>query len=55
MIEITKMDGRVILVNENLIETVEANPDTVIVMANGRKIIVRESVSEIMDRCRDIK
>ncbi len=51
MIEITRMDGRLILINENLIETVEANPDTVIVMTNGRKIIARESLVEIMSKC----
>jgi flagellar protein FlbD len=53
MIEITKMDGRAILVNEDLIETVEANPDTVIIMANGRKLIVRETISEIMKKCNE--
>ncbi len=53
MIEITKIDGRVILVNENLIETVEANPDTVIIMANGRKFLVQESIAEIMRRCNE--
>ena len=51
MIEITRMDGRMLLVNENLIETVEANPDTVIIMSNGRKIIARESLVEIMKKC----
>ncbi len=53
MIEITRMDGRIILVNENLIETVESTPDTVVIMANGRKLIVQESVSEIMKRCNE--
>lgn len=53
MIEITKMDGRSMLVNENLIETVESNPDTVIIMANGRKFIVQESVTEIMNKCNE--
>lgn len=55
MIEITRMDGRLILVNENLIETVEANPDTVLVMTNGRKIIAQESLLEIMKRCNSVK
>ncbi len=51
MIEITKMDGRLILINENMIETVEANPDTVIVLTNGRKILAKESMVEIMNKC----
>ncbi|WP_035777240.1 flagellar FlbD family protein [Butyrivibrio sp. AE3004] len=53
MIEITRLDGRSMLVNENLIETVEATPDTVIILANGRKIIVRESLTEVMNRCNE--
>ncbi|SDB39448.1 MULTISPECIES: flagellar FlbD family protein [unclassified Butyrivibrio] len=53
MIEITRIDGRIMLVNEDLIETVEATPDTVIIMANGRKFIVQESVPEIMKKCNE--
>ena len=53
MIEITKINGQVFLVNENLIETVESNPDTVIIMANGRKFVVQESLNEIMKRCNE--
>ena len=53
MIEITRMDGRLILVNENLIETVESTQDTVVIMSNGRKFIVQESLPEILKRCDD--
>ena len=54
MIEVTRMDGRPILINENLIETVEANPDTVIIMTNGRKIIVQDTVTDILNKCNEI-
>ena len=47
IIELTKMDTRKILLNASLIETVEANPDTVIVMQSGRKLLVKESIEEI--------
>ena len=47
MIEVTKMDGRKMLINENQIETVESNPDTVVVMASGRKLIVKDKMAEI--------
>ncbi|WP_408070959.1 flagellar FlbD family protein [Butyrivibrio sp. JL13D10] len=53
MIEITRLDGRLILVNENLIETVESTPDTVVIMANGRKFIIKESLPEVMKRCNE--
>lgn len=47
MIELTKMDGRKVLVNPDLMELVEETPDTVILFTTGRKIIVKESRQEI--------
>ncbi len=47
ILELTKMDTRKILINPDMIETVEANPDTVLVLYSGRKLIVKESLEEI--------
>ena len=47
MIEVTKMNGRKVLVNPDLIELVEETPDTVILFTTGRKIIIKESRQEI--------
>ena len=47
MIELTKMNGRKVLVNPELIELVEETPDTVILFTTGRKIIVKESRQEL--------
>ncbi|HKM35826.1 MAG TPA: flagellar FlbD family protein [Lachnospiraceae bacterium] len=47
MIEITKMSGQIILVNPDLIETVEETPDTVMTLTTGRKIIVKESRQDV--------
>ena len=47
ILELTKMDTRKILINPDMIETVEATPDTVLVLYSGRKLIVRESIEEI--------
>ena len=47
MIELTKMSGRKVLVNPELIELVEETPDTVVLITTGRKIIVKESRQEI--------
>lgn len=47
IIELTKLDTRKILLNADTIETVEANPDTVIILQSGRKLLVKESVEEI--------
>ena len=47
IIELTKLDTRKMLLNVASIETVEANPDTVIILNSGRKLLVKESMEEI--------
>lgn len=47
MIEVTKMNGSVILINEDIVEIVEETPDTVISFSSGKKIIVKESRQEV--------
>jgi flagellar protein FlbD len=50
MIKVTRLRAREpeLVVNAELIETVEATPDTVITLTTGHKIIVQESVDEII-------
>ena len=50
MIFLTKLDGKVFLLNEQLIETVSETPDTVIVLSNGHSYIVRESMKELQNK-----
>ena len=47
VIEVTKLDGTKTLINQDLIETVESTPDTVVTLTTGRKIITKESRQEI--------
>ncbi len=47
MIEVTKMNGTKVIINQDLIEIVEETPDTVISFTTGRKLIVKESRQEI--------
>lgn len=49
MIFLTKLDGTSFMLNEDLIETVNETPDTVIVLENGHSYIVRENMREIQD------
>ncbi len=49
IIELTKLDTRKILINPDTIETVEGNPDTVIVLQSGRKVLVKEDINEIKE------
>ena len=53
MISITRLNGKPIVVNADLIRTVEANPDTTIQLINGERIIVREPVEEVVRRAID--
>lgn len=48
MIEVTKLNDVKIIINADLIETIEATPDAVITLVNGKKIVVKESVDEVM-------
>ena len=47
MIEVTRLNGTTVLINSDLIETVEETPDTVISLTTGRKFIVKESRQEV--------
>jgi uncharacterized protein YlzI (FlbEa/FlbD family) len=48
MIILTKLHGDEVLINEDFIESATENPDTVIVMNNGKSYTVQESVEEIV-------
>ena len=50
MIFLTKLGGKQILLNEDMIESVSQNPDTIVMLANGHSYIVQETMDEIMDR-----
>jgi len=43
MIDVTRLNGKALTINAELIETVEDTPDTVITLTTGKKIIVKES------------
>jgi flagellar protein FlbD len=49
MIQLTKLDDRRLVLNDDLIEFIESTPDTVITLTTGRKIIVKEQVEDIID------
>jgi len=49
MVELTKIDGTKIVINADEIETIESAFDTTISLRSGRKIIVRENKSLIIE------
>jgi flagellar protein FlbD len=48
MIRLTRFNGSQLVLNALLIEMIEATPDTVVSLTNGKKIVVREGVEEIV-------
>lgn len=48
MISVTRMNGHAVTINAVLIETIEAIPETLITLTTGKKIIVLESVEDVV-------
>lgn len=50
MIEITQLNGKVYYVNPHLIEYIERNPDTTLIMLSGKHLVVKEDYQTIFRR-----
>jgi len=50
MIQLTRLNGSIIMLNSDLIKTAEASPDTMLTLINGEKLIVREDCAEVAER-----
>ena len=52
MIMLSRLNGLPFAVNPDLIERAEATPDTVLTLCDGSKLVIGESVEELVDRVR---
>ncbi len=50
MLKLTRLDHRTVAINPDHIAWVEATPDTTLCLLGDRKIIVRETLDEVVDR-----
>ena len=50
MIRLTRLNGQPIVINPEVIESLEATPDTLISLTSGQKLAVLESVDEVEER-----
>ena len=50
MIWVTRLNGSEIVVNADLIETVESTPDTVLTLVDGKKYVVQEAAGDVVRR-----
>ncbi|UCG61239.1 MAG: flagellar FlbD family protein [Candidatus Zixiibacteriota bacterium] len=55
MIKVTRLNDTDLVINADLIEFVEATPDTIISLTTGKKIMVKESIDEIIERVAQFK
>jgi flagellar protein FlbD len=55
MIKVTRLNNSELVINTDMIEFIEAIPDTIISLTNGKKIMVKESSDEIVSRVEDYK
>ena len=50
MIQLTRLNGKPLIVNADLIKFIENLPDTVLTLITGDKLVVRESSENILNR-----
>jgi flagellar protein FlbD len=50
MIRLTRINHLSLVLNSDLIEHIEAAPDTIISLTNGQKLLVSEGVDEVVRR-----
>lgn len=52
MITLTRLSGSVFVLNADLIERIDATPDSVVTLVDGKKYVVAESLEQIIDEVR---
>ena len=55
MIRVTRLNGEQFALNPDLIERVEAHPDTVAFLVDGTKYVVKETVDEVLTEIREYR
>jgi flagellar protein FlbD len=50
MIKLTRLGGEAFILNADLIQYVEARPDTFITLTGGQRLVVAESMDEVLRR-----
>jgi flagellar protein FlbD len=50
MIKVTKLNGRQVIINAELIKFIEQTPDTLITLISGDKVLVKEPMDNIVQQ-----
>lgn len=55
MIKVTRINGGNFVINSDLIEFIEEKPETIICLTTGKKIMVKESVDEVIESVKEFR
>ena len=55
MIQLTRLNNTELYVNDELVESVEKTPDTVLTFVSGRKLLVKEDIENIISRIKEFR
>lgn len=55
MVLVHRLHGEPLFINADLIETIEAMPDTVVTLADGRRIMLSDPPEVVVERIRDFR
>ena len=55
MIALTRLNGHPLMLNCDLIESLEETPDTVVTLVSGNKIVVRDKMHEVQRKIIEFK
>jgi flagellar protein FlbD len=55
MIHLTRLNRSPVIINSDLIEHIDANPDTVISLTSGQKFMVLETTDEVVQKVIDFR
>ena len=53
MIKLNRLDGEPFILNAELIRYVEARPDTFVSLTTGERLVVKQSMDEVLERALD--
>jgi flagellar protein FlbD len=55
VIKVTRLNGQEVYVNADLVLFVESSPETILTLENGKKITVKETIPQVIDRVVEFK
>ena len=55
MIKVTRFKGSEMIINCEMIESIEETPDTVITLTSGKKFVVEETAASVIDKVIEFK